>query len=142
MKDVKFSIRATDIRSLNYQNNFSGKPGEQMKMDVKTNVAVKLNSEVPTMALVCVKFEAKDVNGIMSLDLETMTQVSVSTFVDNLDEVIKKNYMTTIMLAVNEKIRMAATNLGLNIAVPPMVFEYRDGNDGDNIVNFDENRRK
>ena len=61
--------------------------------------------------------------------MDTWTLVTVSTFVDNLDEMIKKNYMRDIMLAVNEKFRSTALSLGLTIQTPPVTFAYREGED-------------
>ncbi|MBR5420925.1 MAG: hypothetical protein IK115_07255 [Lachnospiraceae bacterium] len=130
MKDVKVTIGATNIRALKYENSFNAKPGEQLKLGVKTQLAVRLNPAAPTTAVVLVKFEVADEeNKVVSMDLETITPVNVSTFVDNLDDMIKKNYINDVMLAVNEKIRATASLVGLNIQTPPISFAYRDGQD-------------
>ncbi|MCQ2521152.1 MAG: hypothetical protein MJ105_02140 [Lachnospiraceae bacterium] len=126
MKNVAVTIRPTDVRSVVYENKFSGKPGEPMKIQVKNNAGVKLNPAQPTMAVVGVKFEAKDEADTIRFELETVTAVQVSTFVDNLDDMIKENYMSTIMMAVNEKIRTVASMVGMNIAIPPIKFERKD----------------
>lgn len=133
MKDVAVTIRPTDIRSMVYENKFSGKPGEAMKIQVKNNVGVKLNPAQPTVAVVGVKFEAKDEAGTINFILETVTAVQVSTFVDNLDDMIKENYLPTIMMAVNEKIRFAASMVGMNIAIPPIKFEKKGEGLADDI---------
>ena len=128
MKDVKVTIGATNIKSLSYDNNFTAKPGEPLKLAVKTKAAVRLNPAAPTTALVAVAFEVGDEEKkVVTMSMETWTTVSVSTFVDNLDEMIKKNYLNDVVLAVNEKIRMTASLMGLSIQTPPITFAYRDG---------------
>jgi len=128
MKDVKVTIAATNIKGLKYDNNFTAKPGEPLKLAVKTQLAVRLNPAAPTTAVVVVHFEVGDEEKkVVSMQMETWTAVSVSTFVDNLDEMIKKNYINDVMLAVNEKIRTTSALVGLNIQTPPIGFAYRDG---------------
>ncbi|HOO79222.1 MAG TPA: hypothetical protein PLZ77_05295 [Lachnospiraceae bacterium] len=129
MKEIKVNISATNVRSLKFENKFSGKSGEAIKIQVKSAVSVKLNPETPTAALVLVKFTAEEENKVFNLEMETFTPVNVSSFVDNLDEVIKKQYIASIMLGVNEKIRTTAAILGLNIQVPAMVFNHSGQSD-------------
>lgn len=123
MKDVTVSIRTTEIKSMKYENTFSGKPGEQMRLQVKNGFNIMLNPAAPTSAAVFTKFSAEDEEGKVKFELETATPVSVSTFVDNLDELIKEEYLNVILLAVNERIRMAATLVGLNINAPMVNFK-------------------
>ncbi|MBR3306995.1 MAG: hypothetical protein IKI75_07075 [Lachnospiraceae bacterium] len=130
MKDVKVTIAATNIRSLKYENNFNVKPGEPLKLGVQTQVGVRLNPAAPTTAVVLVKFVISDEEKkVMNMEMETITPVSVSTFVDNLDDMIKKNYINDVMLTVNEKIRTTCALIGLNLQTPPISFAYRDGQD-------------
>ena len=131
MKNVVVTIGATNIRSLNFANNFAAKPGEQIQLKVNTGVGVRLNPASPTTAAVVVKFEANDGEAKnMTFEMETLTPVTVSTFIDNLDDVIKKNYLNDIMMAVNEKIRIAATITGLNITTPSIAFPYHESEPG------------
>ncbi|MBE5894328.1 MAG: hypothetical protein IJZ00_06885 [Lachnospiraceae bacterium] len=129
MKTVEINMRPTDIKGIKFNNSFMAKPGEPVKMEVKTNVGIKLNPAAPTIASVVVLFSARDEKETILLEVETVTMVSVNTFVDNLDKVIKDNYINTIMMAVNEKIRVLATMVGLNITVPAVKFEYSDESD-------------
>lgn len=125
MKEVKVNIGATTVKSVKYDNTFLGKPGEPTKLAVKTNFAVKLNPAQPTTALVIVKFVAEDEGSkSMSFELETVTSISVSTFVDNLDDLVKNNYMSSVMLAVNEKIKTLTSTLGLNLQTPAISFNH------------------
>lgn len=134
MKEAKINIRTTDIKSLKFENTFSAKPGEQMQLQVKNGMAIRLNPENPTAAVVFVKFEANDANGVIKFELETATTVAASTFVDNLDEVIKEKYLNAIMMSVNEKIKMSASMVGLNITTPPISFSYsEDASDAGSI---------
>ena len=129
MKEVRVSIHPTDIRALKYENAMNARPGEQMKVQIKTVNAVKLNPSAPTTALVMVKFEAADEGKHLQFEVDTVTGVTVDPAVDHLDEVIKKNYMGTIMLAVNEKVRAAAVALGVNLTIPRIDFKYQDGDE-------------
>ena len=103
-KDAVFSIRSTDVKSVTYNNDFKVRPGEKINIKVNTNLAVRMNPAQPTSAVVFVKFEASDEESGLSFQMETVTAVSSSTYVDDFEEVIKSDYINTIMLAVNEKI--------------------------------------
>lgn len=130
MKNVVVTIGSTNIKSLNFENLFTAKAGEQIQLKVNTSVGVRLNPAAPTTATVLVKFEANDGDRkSMNFNMETITPISVNTFVDNLDEMIKKNYLNEVMMAVNERIRIAATITGLNITTPSIAFAYRDNSE-------------
>ena len=60
MKDVKITVGPTNIKTLEYNNAYSAKPGEQIKMSVQTKVAVHLNPAAPTTAMAHVRFEIAD----------------------------------------------------------------------------------
>ena len=126
MKEVKVSIHPTEIRTLKFENAMTAKPGEQMKIQLKTGTAVKLNPNSPTTAAVLVKFEALDENKNVQFEIETITGITVDSAIDHLDEIIKKNYMGPVLLAVNEKVRAAAMMVGLNITLPKMEFKFVD----------------
>lgn len=131
MKDVKVTIAPTNIKTLKYENNYSAKPGEQVKLGVQMKVAVHLNPAAPTTAIAHVHFAVADEEKKhISMEMDTLTPITVSTFIDNLDEVIKKSYMNDVMLAVNEKIRMTTSMLGLGIQVPAITLAYRETEDG------------
>lgn len=121
---VKIQIRSTDVKSIKYDNNFSGNAAEPKKLEVKSTLGIRLNPEEPLSAVVGVKFIAKTEDDSMVFELETLTMVSASTFVDNLDDVIKANYLAPIMLGVNERVKAVSSALGLNLNVPPISFEY------------------
>ncbi|MBQ9866803.1 MAG: hypothetical protein IJM34_07260 [Lachnospiraceae bacterium] len=130
MKDVKVTIAPTNIKTLKFENNYNAKPGEQVKLGVQMKVAVHLNPAAPTTALAHVHFAVTDEEKKhVSMELETLTPITVSTFIDNLDEVVKSKYMNDIMLAVNEKIRMTTSMLGLGIQVPAITLPYRETNE-------------
>ncbi len=132
MKDVKVTVGPTNIKTLEYNNTYGAKSGEQIKMGVQTKVAVHLNPAAPTTAMAHVRFEiADEEKKYVSMVLETLTPFTVSTFIDNLDEMIKKNYMSDVMIAVNEKIRIVTSICGLGIQVPPISLPYRENEDGD-----------
>ncbi len=140
MKDIRVSIGATNVKSVKYDNQYSAKPGEPLKMTVKTNYGIRLNPSAPTTAVVAVKYEAFDEEKkSITFEMETLTPVTVSTFVDNLDELIKKNYLNDVMIGVFEKIRSVTQLLGLNIQMPVANLPFREdsGNgDGDFFGNI------
>lgn len=149
MKNIKVSIRPTEVKTLIYDNQFKLSNGEKAQLAVKTNAAVKLNPQTPTTAVVAVKFEAVKADETLKFMLETVTAVEVDTFVDNLDEFVKKHYLTCIMIAVNEKIRNLTSSLGMNMVVPAVMMENNEDGptqvlkpvQADNIVNFDANKK-
>ena len=130
MKDVKVSIAPTNIKNLKFEYN--PQPGQEgaLKLGIKTAWKVALNPAAPTTAIAMVRYEVGDEEKkSITFEMDTWTLVTVSTFVDNLDEMIKKNYMRDIMLAVNEKFRSTALSLCLTIQTPPVTFAYREGED-------------
>lgn len=130
-KDAVFSIRSTDVKSVTYNNDFKVRPGEKINIKVNTNLAVRMNPAQPTSAVVFVKFEASDEESGLSFQMETVTAVSSSTYVDDFEEVIKSDYINTIMLAVNEKIRAVSGMVGFNVTTPAINF-----GDKDNLIKF------
>lgn len=131
MKDIVVTINSTEVKSVHYNNNFTQKQGQKITMQIKNGVSVKLNPANPVMALVFIKVEAKDESDSMVFEIETLTGVAVSTFVDNLDEFVKKNYMTSVQLAVNEKVRSISSMLGLTIKLPAPQINHNGGNSVD-----------
>ena len=79
MKDIKVSIRQTDVKSVQFSNKFKLTGNTQNKMNVSANVAVKLNPSQPTTAVVVCRFEAKDEADSIEFAMETLTSVSVDT---------------------------------------------------------------
>jgi len=125
MSEVVVSINPTEIKSLEYKNELAVTPGTQIKLSVKAEPKVYLNMSAPLSALVEVSFVAKDEeSGKVSFTLETITPLTVSSFVDNLDKVIQANYLSCIMLSVNEKIKQLSSAVGMNIRIPGMTFRY------------------
>ena len=136
MSNAVFTIRGTDVKAVTYKNDFKAKPGEKMNIQVKTNVAVKMNPASPTNAVVLVKFDAADPDAGIELCVETITAINTDTYVEDVEEVIKKEYINVVMLAVNERIKSVCANVGLNIAAPAIVFgKASTSSDGD-IINF------
>ena len=142
MSEAIISIRGTEVQKTSYKNTFAAKQGERMNIDVKTNVAVKQNLNSPTDAAVFVRFEATEKSGALAFVLETITTVKSSTYVDDFEGVIKKDYVPVIMLAVNEKIRAITSVIGLNINTPPIAFGGQSkSEDDENIISFDGRKK-
>lgn len=142
MKNVKISIRPADIASIKYNNKFTVKAGTPLKLAIKNGIAVKLNTSAPTNAIVIVRFEAKAEDESIVMEIETLTAVSSSTYIDDFEDVIKKQYAGVIMLNVNEKIKAIASAAGININIPAVTLPYgeQDGDAAtdslDDIINF------
>lgn len=126
MGEVKISIHPVEIKSLKYDNSMKIKPGEGIKIQMKTSTAVRLNPSMPSAALTMVKFEAEDETKNILFEMETLTAVTAEPAVEKLDELIKTRYMGPVMMAVNEKVRAAAVMLGLTITPPAISFKYQD----------------
>lgn len=124
MANVKVAINPPDVKSLTYNNTFK-QAGQPIPLQVKTAVGVKLNPASPTTAVVITKVEVGDEEKNIVFNIELFTGVTVSTFVDNLDDFIKKNYMAIVMTAVNEKIRAVSSSMGLAFKLPVLQHEYQ-----------------
>ena len=105
MKNVTVAINPTEIKSVSYNNNFSVKPGEKIALNVKSEAAIKPNTNNPVSALVGIKMVVTDSEGSLQLMVETITGVTLSTFIDDIEQFIKDNYMSVILMSANEKIR-------------------------------------
>ena len=122
MKKVQVSINPTEIKSVSYNNNFTKKQGEKFSLQVKSEAAIKLNTTNPVMALVLVNIKVEDPDKCISIAVETITGVTVSTFIDDLEGFIRTKYLPVIIMAANEKIRNLTMSLGMPIRLPNPVF--------------------
>lgn len=118
MKNVTVTINPTEIKSLSYNNNFSIKPGEKIALNVKSEAAIKPNASNPVAALVGIKMIVTDSEGSLQLMVETITGVTLSTFIDDIEQFIKDNYMSVILMSANEKIRSISALIGVPIRIP------------------------
>ena len=126
MKTAKITLNPPEIKSISYNNTFRQKAGQPLKMTVKSQVSVKTNPAAPTTAMALVKITAGDEEKNLSFEVETMTLAVASTFVDNLDDVLKTQYLPILMMAVNEKIRSVSVAMGLNLRLPNPQLDYRE----------------
>ncbi len=126
MKNIEVSINPTEVKGVQYKNAFNKKAGEKIALSIKSEVAIKLNPANPVSGIVMVKVIVGDPDSSIVMEIETITGVVVNTFVDNLDEYIKKNYLPVILMAVNEKVRSLSSILGTPIKLPNPVFGKAD----------------
>lgn len=136
MKNAKITLNPPEIKSIAFNNTFAQKPGQPIKLAVKTQVGIKLNPAAPTTAMVLVKTTVGDEEKNLTLEIETMTLVVASTFVDNLDEIIKKQYLPILMISVNEKVRSVTATMGINLKLPNPQLDYEEGNDPTDSLYF------
>lgn len=125
MSDIQVSIKPTDIKKIDYQAPSAVVSGQPLSLEVKTNTRAILNMSAPLTALVEVEFNvsAKE-DEKFRLIVQTVTGLTVSSFVDNLDDVILKNYAPSILLAANEKFKLATMLTGINLRLPNLVFPF------------------
>lgn len=123
MSEIQVSIKPTDIKKIDYQAPSAVIPGQPLNLEVKTNTKAILNMSAPLTALVEIEFvvTAKE-DEKFGLIVQTLTGLTVSSFVDNLDEVILKNYARSILLAANEKFKQITSAAGINLRLPNLVF--------------------
>ena len=122
MKKIQVTINPTEIKSVTYNNNFSKKQGEKFSLQIKSEASIRLNSTNPVMALVVFNIKAEDPDNCIQINMETITGVTVSTFIDDLEGFIRSKYLPVIMMASNEKIRSLTTTLGMPIRLPSPVL--------------------
>ena len=122
MKNVEVVINPTERRSVKYSNAFSKKPGEKIALSVRSEASIKLNPTNPVVAIVVVRVVVEDPDKCIQVDVETITGVTVSTFIDNLDQFIKDNYLSVIIMSANEKVRTLSAVMGAPIKIPNPKF--------------------
>ena len=122
MKNVEVVINPTEIRSVKSSNAFSKKPGEKIALSVRSEASIKLNPTNPVVAIVVVRVVVEDPDKCIQVDVETITGVTVSTFIDNLDQFIKDNYLSVIIMSANEKVRTLSAVMGAPIKIPNPKF--------------------
>lgn len=118
MKNVEVTINPTEVRSVKYINAFSKKPGEKISLSVKSEASIKLNQTNPVVALVMIKVSVEDPDKCIQMEIETITGVTVSTFIDNLDQFVKEKYLPVIIMSANEKVRAVSAMMGTPIKIP------------------------
>lgn len=122
MKKIQVTINPTEIKSVTYNNSFTKKQGERFSLQIKSEAAIKLNPTNPVMALVVLNIKVDDPDGCIQINMETITGITVSTFIDDLEGFIRTKYLPIIMMQSNEKVRSLTTTLGMPIRLPNPVF--------------------
>jgi hypothetical protein len=122
MKKIQVTINPTEIKSVTYNNSFTKKQGERFSLQIKSEAAIKLNPTNPVMALVVLNINVDDPDGCIQINMETITGITVSTFIDDLEGFIRTKYLPIIMMQSNEKVRSLTTTLGMPIRLPNPVF--------------------
>lgn len=125
MSDIQVRIKPTDVKKIDFEAPSAIQPNQPLSLEVGTSTRVLLNMSEPLMALVEIEFTvtAKEDDNF-KLTVQTVTGVTVSSFVDNLDEVIMKNYASSILLAANEKFKQITSISGINLRLPNLAFPY------------------
>ena len=122
LKNVQVTINPTEIRHFDYTNAFNKKPGEQIQLQVRSSVDIKLNPNNPVIALVIIKVVVEDPDKSVTMNIETLTGITVSTFIDDLEGYIRSTYLPTVIMVSNEKIRSATMAVGMPIKLPNPLF--------------------
>lgn len=125
MSKIQVSIKPTEIKKVDYQAPANVIPGKPMNLELQSKARVLLNMSAPLIAVVEVTFRATcPEDETVNLEIVTLTGVTVSSFIDNLDQVIQQEYMAGIMLAVNEKLKQVTSTIGINLRLPSLAFSY------------------
>ncbi len=95
---------------------------EKIALSVRSEASIKLNPTNPVVAIVVVRVVVEDPDKCIQVDVETITGVTVSTFIDNLDQFIKDNYLSVIIMSANEKVRTLSAVMGAPIKIPNPKF--------------------
>ena len=64
----------------------------------------------------------EDPDNCIDIKIETITGVTVSTFIDDLEGFIRDKYLPVVIMAAHEKIRSITTMVGMPIRLPNPVF--------------------
>lgn len=127
MSDIQISIQPTVIREVMYNNTLIPINAKPVRLEVRHHTKVLSGKSMPLSAVFEVTFQAVEPdNARITLEILTATPVTVSSYIENLDKVIQKEYLPSIMLAVNEKLRMVTAALDLNIRIPNFTFAYEN----------------
>ena len=135
MKDVQVTINPTEVRQVNYLNNFNKKPGEKIALSIRSEVAVKPNPTNPVSAVVMVKTHVEDPDKCINFEAETITGVTLSTFVDDIEGFIRANYLPIIITASNERIRDISSLMGTPIRFPSPQFGRKPQEEAGTLTN-------
>lgn len=122
MKNVQVTINPTEIKHIDYTNAFTKKPGEKIALQVKQDASIRLNPSNPVSAIVLLNVTIEDPDKCISLHVETITGVTVSTFIDDLEGFIRTKYLPTVVLSSNEKIRATTCCFGIPVRLPNPVL--------------------
>lgn len=126
MSEKTIRISPTMIKSVEYNTEF---PTEGVNLTGAPEFKIITFPDKPLEGCVDVIFTAKDADGDrVMIKIHTRTALKVNTFIDEFDKFIGDNYLTSIMLSVNEKIRQVASAVGMTIRIENFPFKYNGDN--------------
>lgn len=126
MSEKTIRISPTMIKSVEYNTEF---PTEGVNLTGAPEFKIITFPDKPLEGCVDVIFTAKDADGDrVMIKIHTRTALKVNTFIDEFDKFIGDNYLTSIMLSVNEKIRQVAMAVGMTIRIENFPFKYNGDN--------------
>lgn len=124
MSEKVIQISPTMVKEVEYTTEF---PTEGISLTGAPEFKIITFPDKPLEGCVDVIFTAKDSEGDrVMIKIHTRTAVRVNSFIDNFDGFIGDNYLTSIMLSVNEKIRQVASAVGMAIRIENFPFKYND----------------
>ncbi len=122
MSEKIIQISPTMIKGVEYNTEF---PTESVNLTGSPEFKIITFPDKPLEGCVDVIFTAKDTDGDrVMIRIHTRTAVRVNSFIDNFDNFIGENYLTPIMLSVNEKIRQVSSAVGMTIRIENFPFKY------------------
>lgn len=119
MADLTCTIGRTDIKKIDFNKELSIQPNQQIELKIQTANKVLYNAERPLQALVHTTITIKDEkNDLLHFTFEFITPVVASSFIDNLEELVKKQYVPIVNVIAAEKVKEITTYVGTAINLP------------------------
>lgn len=130
MKNAKVTIRPAEITSIQFNAPKVAKPGVPVKLKMACKFNAGINQNAPTNGAAKVQFIIETEDGDKVLEIETTTVVTASTYIDNFQQVIKKEYGQIILLDANEKVRTITQSIGMTVKFPGITLPYGEQDNG------------
>lgn len=118
MKNIDVEVQPIQVVKLVYDNDFTTRMSGVPALKLQSQASIKLSNENPVVAVVVINTQAIDEENKFKFEIETVTGLIASQYIDNYDAVIREKYMPLIAMSSNEQIRSVVNLLGVPIQIP------------------------
>ena len=119
MADLTCSIGRSDIIKIDYNKELKNVGSQQIQLKINVTSEVLYKAEEPLRAIVRSNVSIKDEqNDMLHLNMIVLTPVTASSFIDNLPELVKKQYTPIITAVIAEKVKEISSFVGTPINLP------------------------